>query len=173
MKKARFCVIAGVLMLMGFPGSVDAKSSSRPFNGTLRGEVTFPFVGYDECPASDIFFGGLRTDSEATGTVSHLGRTVMTSRHCTPAGAALEGGEMTLVAANGDEVYIAYAGTAPPPGPDGVIVVSVDFDIVGGTGRFENATGGGEAIAYVMFEGFGDPSWPATWVWKGAMIGYS
>lgn len=171
MKTMRFFVMAGALLLMSVPGSVDANSSSRPFRGMLTGEVTFPFVG-DECPASDIFFGGLRTDSAATGTVSHLGRVEMTSQHCTPAGVAIEGGEMTLEAANGDELYLAYAGTAPPPGPDGVIVVSVDFDITGGTGRFEHATGGGQATAYVVFEGFDDPSWPATWVWNGAVIGY-
>lgn len=171
MRSARFFVLVGALLLMGVPGSVDADSSSRPFDGTLRGEVTFPFVG-DECPASDVFLGGLRTDSEASGVVTHLGRTTMTSQHCTPAGAAIEGGEMTLVAANGDMVYLEYTGTAPPPGPDGVIVVAVDFDIVGGTGRFDGATGGGQMTAYVVFAGFETPAWPATWVWEGAVIGY-
>lgn len=51
---------------------------------------------------------------------------------------------MTLVAANGDQVWIEYSGSAPSPGPDKkVIVVDLDFTIVGGTGRFTDASGAG------------------------------
>ena len=161
------------LVTVGLIAPVGADSSSRPFKGSVTGEVTFPFVGEGICPATDVFLGGLRTDSEATGTVSHLGRTTMTSSHCTPLFETIAGGEMTLVAANGDEVIIHYWGSAPfpIPGVTEFIDVDLDFVIVGGTGRFEGATGGGEMQARAVFEGFMDPAWPASWHWDGT-IGY-
>ena len=73
---------------------------------------------------------------------------------------------MTLVAANGDEVHLAYSGYAPaPPESD----VDVDATIVGGTGRFEGARGHVEMIGHVTFEGFQDPSWPITFEWTGSI----
>jgi len=79
---------------------------------------------------------------------------------------------MTLAAANGDEVSITYSGAAPFPGPGTeVIVVEMDFEVVGGTGRFAGATGGGEMTGYIVFAGFDAPVWPASWVWEGT-IGY-
>jgi hypothetical protein len=96
----------------------------------------------------------------------------MTSHHCTPAGTEIAGGEMTLVAANGDEVYIEYAGFAPGPDPvTGIIYVEVDYVIVGGDGRFEGVHGGGEMTVDVVFEGMDDLEWAATWSWTGT-IGY-
>ena len=73
-------------------------------------ELTF-VLGTD-CPN----FGGLRTDSAATGTASHLGQVSMTTQHCTPAGQEITGGEMILVAANEDKLYIEYSVTADPLG---------------------------------------------------------
>jgi hypothetical protein len=83
------------------------RAMERPFKGTVTGEVVFPED--TTCPI------GLRTDSSATGTASHLGRTIMTSEHCTPAGAQITGGVMKLIAANKDEVDINYWGTAQNP----------------------------------------------------------
>jgi hypothetical protein len=162
-----------ILLVMGFAAPVGADSAERPFKGSIVGESTFPFVGFDICPQSDLFWGGLRTEGSATGTASHMGKVEMTSQHCTPAGAEITGGAMTLVAANGDEVYVEYSGLTPGPipGVGEVIVVDIDFEIVGGSGRFADAEGGGSMTAYVVFEGFGDPSWASTWVWEGT-IGY-
>jgi len=63
-----------------------------------------------------------------------------------------------LVAANGDEVWIDYTGYAPYPilGVPSTIVVDVAFTIVGGTGRFINASGGGEITGYAEFAGVFD-----------------
>jgi hypothetical protein len=160
------------LVSIGLVSAAGADSSMRPFKGSLVGEVTFNEVSLTTCPATDVFFGGLSTDSEASGTVSHLGRTTMSSSHCTPAGETIEGGEMTLVAANGDQVSIHYSGYAPFPGEGTEFIdAELDFEIVGGTGRFEGATGGGELWARIAFEGFDDPAWAATWHWDG-VIGY-
>ena len=59
---------------------------------------------------------------------------------------------MTLVAAHGDRVWIEYTGNAPYPvvGVPSTIVVDVDFTIVGGTGRFTHASGGGDMTAHIV-----------------------
>ena len=160
------------LLIMTLAAPAAATSDARPFKGAASGEVTFPFVGTDVCPASDVFAGGLQTTSLATGTANHLGAVTMMARHCTPAADTIAGGQGTFVAANGDEIYFDYSGSAPFPGEGTtVIVATTTFEITGGTGRFADATGGGELIGYVTLEGFGDPEWAASWVWSGT-IGY-
>jgi hypothetical protein len=77
------------------------------------------------------------------------------------------GGVATFTAANGDEVWATYTATtvAPPP----LIVQEADFIIVGGTGRFEHASGHLWGMVYVTFEGFDDPSWPLRFVFAGTI----
>lgn len=145
----------------------DTGGTDRPFTGTIAGSATFPLDA--SCP-----FTGRRTWSEASGTASHLGLVTMVSNHCTPPANAITGGQMTLVAANGDELHMTYSGTcsAPPfPPVGGVITCSTDNVIVGGTGRFADATGEAQMTAHVTNAGFGAPEWPATWTWQG-MLSY-
>ena len=165
MRKLLILWMALALLLIAIPAA-GAEPNARPFKGSMSGSVTF-----EVDPKCDNNPWSMRTDSQATGVVSHMGRSTMTSSHCTPAAVEIEGGEMTLTAANGDQVFIDYAGTAPPPNEDGIIVVDVEFVIRGGDGRFDGATGGGDMIGFIVFEGFGDPEWPASWVWQGT-IGY-
>ena len=164
----RYLTILAVCAVVvgGLTTAASARSDSRPFKGSVDGVVFF--VPDTECPNQ----WSLRTDSEATGTVSHLGRTTMTSQHCTPTGPDIPDGKMTLVGANGDSVFVEYTGTAPPPDPDtGLITVDLVYVIVGGDGRFEGAHGGGEMVASIVFEGFDDFEWPGSWSWTGR-IGY-
>jgi hypothetical protein len=161
-RRSAVILVTLALVVTGLAPAATANASLRPFKGTVVGEVSFPLD--TSCPA------GRRTDSAAVGTVSHLGRSEMFSHHCTPAGSDITGGRMTLVAANRDEVSITYSGSAPFPGPGTeVIVVDIDFEIVGGTGRFADASGGGEMTAYIVFAGFEEPVWPASWVWEGTI----
>jgi hypothetical protein len=97
---------------------------------------------------------------------------VMTAQHCTPLSDDFGPGTMTLTSARGDEVWITYSGSAPFPG-EGVTVYlgSLVFKIVGGTGRYADAVGGGSMIIEIVFQGFEDPTWPAWWTWNGT-IGY-
>ena len=134
----------------------------------MAGEVAFNMVPVTVCPN----YGGLRTESSAIGTSTNLGKTVMTAEHCTPLGDDFGPGTMQLTSASGDEVWITYNGSAPFPG-EGVTVYqgTIEFMVVGGTGRFEDAVGGGTMIIEIVFQGFEDPAWPATWVWSGT-IGY-
>jgi hypothetical protein len=166
--------VAGAAMLIlaiAVPASADA--TVRPFRGWVAGEVSFVEVPTTVCAPSATVFGGVRTEGSAIGTSTHLGTTVMTSRHCTPAGEAFGPGTMQLVSAQGDEVWIQYTGSAPfpIPGVTTVIDATMQFQIVGGTGRFAEAVGSGTMHAEIVFEGFGDPSWPAWWAWSGT-IGY-
>lgn len=163
MRRIIVLLTMGVLVLAALATAAVARSDDRPFKGSLEGSVLF--VPDETCTNNEWL---LRTDSVASGTVSHLGKIEMTSKHCTPAESDVEGGEMVLVAANGDEVFIDYTGVASAPDPEtGLITAEIDYVISGGNGRFEGATGGGEMTAVIVFEGFDDPEWAATWSWSG------
>lgn len=139
--------------------------TDRPFAGTLLGSATFPLD--ESCP-----FTGRRTSSEGSGTASHLGRVTATLDHCTPPADVISAGQMTLVAANGDEVHMTYSGTCgplPPPPVGGTITCNTENVIVGGTGRLANATGEAQMTGLITFAGFGVPVWPATFTWKGTI----
>lgn len=168
MRRLIVIIMASVLVLLVFSATANAKTKALPFQGYVVGQVWFT-----PDPASPSLLD-LWTDSSACGDVSHLGATVMTGRHPTPTGVDIAGGHMKLVAANGDEVWIDYTGYSPfpVPGVPSTIVVDVAFTIVGGTGRFINASGGGEMTAYAEFAGVFDLGpWPAHWVWN-ATISY-
>jgi hypothetical protein len=166
--RTALAIVGSALLIMAIAAPVSADQSSRPFKGFVAGEVAFNPVPVTVCPN----YGGLRTESSALGTSTHLGKTVMTAQHCTPLGDDFGPGTMTLTSANGDEVWITYSGSAPFPG-EGVTVYqgSLVFKIVGGTGRFADAVGGGSMIIEIVFQGFEDPAWPARWTWNGT-IGY-
>ena len=168
MKRIILIAVACALVLLVFTAAASAKRVDRPFKGCVCGQAVFTPDPESPSPV------GLWTDSSAVGCVSHLGRTVMSSRHPTPTGDTITGGNMKLVAASGAEVWITYSGYAPFPvlGIPSTIVVDTDFTIVGGTGRFAHASGGGESTAYIEFPGVLDLGpWPAHWTWK-ATISY-
>jgi hypothetical protein len=83
-----------------------------------------------------------------TGHVSHLGKVTGLGSHCSQVdfqtGNATYGdGILTIVAANGDELWGTYhSGTS---GPLSVTELwwQDTFVLIGGTGRFANASGGG------------------------------
>jgi hypothetical protein len=93
------------------------------------------------------------------------------SDHCTPPVDQILGGQMTFLAANGDELRATYTGTVLPFElvPGAIITVDIDLVITGGTGRFEGATGEADMKAFVIFEGFPDPDWAAMWIWEGTI----
>ena len=129
--------VSGLLIAM-VAAPAGAKSDARPFKAFMTGEM-FWEVEVEECEG--VTPDAVRSNMDATGRVSHLGRSTMTGRHCTPAGAEYGPSVATLVAANGDEVYMDYSGVCPaltlPIGD--VLTCSFVFDVVGGTGRFDGA----------------------------------
>jgi len=165
----RFAAILGVVAILAFTaGPVVAKGAEqRPFKGVGQGHG---MVVLDAgCPN----FGGLRSVFTTAGRATHMGAFTLDFNHCTPAGPFLVGTEMTFAAANGDEVYATYtAGPFPVVGADPqVFDAPVDFVIVGGSGRFEGASGGGHITLTVAWPGFEPNYWPATLVFAGT-IGY-
>jgi hypothetical protein len=154
-----------LVLLLTATASVSAGDNPRPrpFNGTFVGEATFPES--EACLA--VTGAPWQTLSSSAGRMSHLGRTELSTAHCpTPDGSAAVAGEATFTAANGDQLQATYTAVtvAPPP----LIIQEIDFVIVGGTGRFENATGWLRGVVYVTFEGYDDPSWPIEFVLAGA-----
>lgn len=145
--------------------AADTGGTDRPFAGTLAGSaIAVPDLS---CP----FPPGVRTHPEASGVASHLGLVSMTSSHCPLLDGRSVDGHMTLVAANGDELYMTYEGVSDPvgiPAPGTVITFTSDNVIVGGTGRFANATGEAHGTALVIFTGLGSP-WPFTMTWGGTI----
>ena len=70
---------------------------------------------------------------------------------------------MTFVAENGDSVFASYeAHNAPAIGEDPMLMeITYDFEIIGGTGQYEGASGGGQLAAMMAWPGFEPNYWPA------------
>jgi hypothetical protein len=104
----------------------------------------------------------------ATGQITHLGRFTTAQSHCIdPTGAdplAFTQGVFTFTAANGDTIFGTYSGHLVPTATPGVFEVDGEFTIEGGTGRFANASGGGEASGETNLA---DPAGPVTVILDG------
>jgi hypothetical protein len=165
----RLVAILGMIAILAFAaGPVMAGGNQhRPFTGTAWGHGMV--VPDASCPA----FGGLRSVFTQTGYASHMGEIVIDNSHCTPAGPMIGGGQMTIAAANGDTVSITYTGgPSPAVGPDPMrFDVPIEFTVVGGTGRFVGATGGGHMTVTISWPGFEPNFWPDKIVFDGT-IGY-
>ena len=86
----------------------------------------------------------IRQSDTGTCQLSHLGRTKYEGVLELDLVARTQRGERTLTAANGDELRLVAVGTSAPAGA-GLVGFTASFTIVGGTGRFANATGKGVA----------------------------
>jgi hypothetical protein len=128
-------VLVALVTLMAAPGGCAREGGSDlPFQATLAGEV------YWEIPsASRPDCGPIATFTEATGEADYMEEITAAWSHC-PATPEIENdGRLTLVAADGDELY----GTYNYPEDSDVIPIT----ITGGTGRFEDASGSVEAVS--------------------------
>lgn len=139
-----------VLLLPPKVGSAATAGSDRPMKVWARtgvhsiGPVTDPA----RCPAREGLVLVFQTFVQGTGHATHVGEYSFVGDHCTyldPAtgGLTYSSGNWVLTAANGDQVSAPYmdSGTAAPPDPSVDIVTVASHRIVGGTGRFEGATG--------------------------------
>lgn len=147
------------------PSSLSMKAVDVPFSGVVTGEAVFDFVTNPKACASTF-----TTITTAKGPASHMGLTTWQSQHCVGAAGQLLDAELVLTAANGDEVHATYTGSCAGTGVIGeLITCSGNILVSGGTGRFENASGTAELSGAIVFEGFGDFSWPGRWEWKGSI----
>jgi hypothetical protein len=147
------------------PSLLSMKAVDVPFSGFVTGEAAFDFIVNPKGCAS-----GFTTITTGTGQATHMGRTTWYSEHCLGEDDQLLDSELVLTAANGDEVHVTYTGTCPALGEVGDTFTCSGTSVVeGGTGRFANATGNLEWSAAIVFEGFGDFSWPGRWEWTGTI----
>jgi hypothetical protein len=140
--KIRGSLIA-VLFILCAAGALAA-SQAGPVPFVVRGQGTLT-------PLPD---GTLSVS--AGGVATHLGRYVGSGIQIVrPGMPPTFEGHVTLAAANGDEVYVTVIGilTSPPPDAAG----QGQYEITGGTGRFEGASGEGSFSANAQetrFDGF-------------------
>ena len=79
-----------------------------------------------------------------SGHASHLGRTDIDGPSHVDVATGEQTGTSTLTGANGETVMITFSGTVDfGPTPADPVTFAGTFEIVGGTGRFADATGGG------------------------------
>ena len=127
----RFSKIRTLLpMLFLLLGTVPVSAVERPF--ALRGTGVATLIT-DE---AGNLVGAIPTGS---GTATHLGQWTVTGKvKYTPENGVLKSsGEATITASDGDKLQVEIDGILDP-------IAAVDqgvFHIVGGTGRFEGATG--------------------------------
>lgn len=94
----------------------------------------------------------LHTRITGTGQASHLGKgtfVALSALNFTTPPPFLLGGTATFTAADADEFYTTFQGTATPNG-QGALNVSMLHTITGGTGRFKNATGSFEGYTVAV-----------------------
>ena len=162
MKRISLMVLLTSLLLFSIARSPLAgpQGTNRPLTGTLMGAATFAF-GDAECVPVNVV--GVKTITVAEGNVSHLGKAQALFSHCP--GPPYKNGQLTLKAANGDELWGTYEDDdgAPP------FVVH----IAGGTGRFNNAQGVFNLYWSVewVFDDAGNPDWSAAWPWWATVEG--
>ncbi len=102
-----------------------------PFRGRLDGDVT-------RTPLSPPLVSVL---VEGTGQAAHLGRYTFTFPHVVDSSTRLATGTYTFRAANGAKLTADVIGRAVPVGTTGVLHITEQATITGGTGRFARATG--------------------------------
>jgi hypothetical protein len=128
-----FSALAAVLAALTLSGPATAAGKQVPFKGQSSGVVTA--VGFD--PVAGIAYTLVEGEGEAT----HLGRFTVTGDVAVDVATGIPQGTWTLTAANGDMLFLEMGGH----GIDETHGFGA-FTIVGGTGRFEGATGYYEQI---------------------------
>lgn len=128
-----------VLLLAGANSAIAGPGGSdRPFLATGSGQVAFDPTNPRDCP--DSYIGPVTEVITGAGRATHLGRYSLSASHCpTPTQSTL--GQMTLTAANGDQIRGTYTNDLSFDLEGGTVVVTGLYTVTGGTGRFRQASG--------------------------------
>jgi hypothetical protein len=141
-------------LVVGLCGAMPAAAATVPFNGTLTiSETVIPAQYVPQVPANCDFVGII----SGTGVIAPLGPVTMSSTDCIED--QMDGtfkftplGPVQFTTANGDKVFATYEGTFSLL-PGNALVGT--YTIVGGTGRFANAGGGGALQGFEILDGAG------------------
>ena len=158
-------LLAALMLVLATAAPMTAQGDDGvPFKGAVHG---YGMVQPDEeCPPVD-----LRSVFATTGYVSEMGMVALDYYNCTPEGSDIVGIEMTFVAENGDSVSAAYEAhdVAPVGEEPALMAIAYDFEIVGGTGQFEGASGGGQLSLSMAWPGFETNYWPSLLLIDGTI----
>jgi hypothetical protein len=138
MKRTLLILMSLLVLAVVAPGAAVAKrgGTDRPAKATASGTTTV-----------NILTTPFQATNVGTARVSHLGRSTFSSTYTvtlTGGNTFTVAGNQTLVAANGDMLFLTFTGTGTFSGTFGVdqtTETSVIFTITGGTGRFADASG--------------------------------
>jgi hypothetical protein len=109
-----------------------------PFRASFTSQVT-PFPSGPNpsvCPGA----GVINIQQQGSGRALHMGRITTTISSCAIPGQRIYDAEFVLTAANGDELYLLASEATGE---------TIDYVVTGGTGRFENARGSGQATSTI------------------------
>ena len=134
-KRRRFLLLLGALATLCLSMPVRA-GDQVPFKGTFN-----PIV----LSTTQLDPTHVRFDADVIVQATHLGNAHGPGVFILDFTALTYAGTSTWVAANGDAVFSTFAGQLVPTDTPGLFDNVETFDIVGGTGRFEGATGAGIA----------------------------
>lgn len=136
-------IAAVVVLLVVFVGAAPSQAGKLvPFKGHWAGQTV------SAAPTDDPNVIFVTTDGG--GNATHLGKFTMISPHFSNLLTLEAFGSQFFTAANGDQLEAEFVGQFVPT-PDGFLEAELQATIVGGTGRFENATG------HYVFEILFDP----------------
>lgn len=136
-KRTVAALFSVLLLSIGLTTSATAApgGTERPFRATAAGQIHYDMTNPNGCTDPGFPFTSVLT---AAGRATHLGAFTLSASHCESLFQSLQG-EMTLTAANGDELTGTYATAWAVQG--GQVLVTGHLDVFGGTGRFAHATG--------------------------------
>jgi hypothetical protein len=120
-------LVSLVVVSMAF---ADKGGTNLPFKATLAGAARWEFPGTTPSGCTVV-----TTLTEATGQGTHMGQIKAFFSHCPADPNIVEDGRLTLVAANGDELYGTY--NYDPASEDNYFPINLN----GGTGAFGDASG--------------------------------
>jgi hypothetical protein len=133
----RHILLALAAVALFAPGAMAAQSNYRPFKATIA--ITEQLLQGTDCP-------WMIGDISGLGQATHLGKVTLVGRDC-----IIPSSETTfsfssiqpliLTAANRDQIFAEYYGTLTAEA--GIATITGGYKIIGGTGRFSQATGAG------------------------------
>jgi hypothetical protein len=127
--------LLATLAAVCLPAPVDA-GEQVPFKGTFDPVIV---------ATTPLDLTHVRFDVEVGVLATHLGNAQGPGFFVLDLTDFTYAGQVTWAAANGDEVFLTFAGQFIPTATPGLFDNVETFEVVGGTGRFDGATGAGTA----------------------------